>query len=562
MKQRHRISPLSARVLPTCGARRIGLALALLTLCAGPASAQLAIPPGDSGIARVSDFFDLSGIGEAPPSSDPGSQRAATSGGSTLDVLHGDVVEYTDKLCHQVGAASRDEVDALLAEYDGLRREQEAELDRIAREELALEELQRQIDEGSASAASGTGVSSDAAANRLADARRETGRLETLRKERIAASEVLRRRHGSFGAASGSARTAGAEIARIEEEIRARRADEIAPDKDSVGGLGAGVVQRNLIADLERDLEAQRAAFSAALTAMADALPTHPVPTTLDGFNDPTTGGLKGTLYREWQSYRADLSALDSQVAEARAVETAAFADLAKVQSQSSASQTSESDQARIEDYRSRGEQLVVARTVALLSFQLHGNVTDCIRKRAAKLEVDEKPKEDGRSYQVVRGTIHDTCYGRTDGPDVRVTEAFEFKPGFWRTFALAITDDRDVKLFGMVYLSYHDDRVPDPPGVGRASLQTDGSFELRATRPVPDNIFYAPPGAPLDGTRGLERTPYPPFVVKGRLAPDPTAPQGWRGQGTGSNRYRRVEENSYMYIHQGEPCAITWTIP
>ena len=45
------------------------------------------------------------------------------------------------------------------------------------------------------------------------------------------------------------------------------------------------------------------------------------------------TGGLKGTLYDEWQAYQAELGPIETQIAEAKAKEQAAFDALAQIQS-------------------------------------------------------------------------------------------------------------------------------------------------------------------------------------------------------------------------------------
>ena len=538
------------------GAPRVALSacawIAALAL-AGTAAAQ-PLFSRYSPLARIGEFFDLADIGRSPEAA--ATQAPATQaggGGNTLDVLHGDVVAYTTALCKQVETAPRDQVEALQAEYEQFRLEELAELDRIAAEEEALEELRRRID----------GTAPEGAAKRaLSDARKEVGRLETEHKELVAANELLIRRQERFSTATAGARAASAEIALLEREIAARRAGAHAPDSDLLGGLGSAAGQRSIVATLESELAAERARLSSALASVAEVLPAHPVPTSLEGFTDPKSGGLKGTLYRDWRAYRDRLAPLDSRIAEAKAKEQAAFDALARIQSGAPGSAAALDKEALVAEYRQRGQQVVVARTVALLTYQLHGNVTACLEARAAALDEPEESETQevawSREYWI-EGHITDTCYGSTLGESKPVAGNYVFHPHYWNSFRMKIGPGRQVELEARgPPFTLHNTSAGTLERLSRTELAADGSFSMAFVNPTPPtkNGIYR------RGAGGIVPETHYPYRLEGRLVHDPAVPQQWRGSGTGRVLYRVVESGpDWEVVHHGEPCTIVWDL-
>ncbi len=536
------------------------------TVATGPAT-SVGTTPADR-FVTVGDFFNLV-PSDAAGSADGGSP--STSGTEvTLDVLQDDVEEYSDELCKQVDTASRDDIDALKEEYADFRREEEANIDQINKDEEALDQLRREL---------------DAEADRLDDwnyqppddqrlqdadkavtkARKELSKLQTARRTVMDENTWVLNKRRELKDASARLRAANAEIARLTDEQRRRESGELSADKNLVGRLGAAAANLQHIQRVSEDLQKARAKREAALQAAGHALFMPRAPKDI-----AEIGAKASSLHDKWQALRDQLNALDAKIVAAEADEKAAVEAKARAQDALRASRREDliqakRAQARKQDaYRARGEEWVVKRTIALLSFQLYSNVTDCIARREAEIKKGETKAAaaDPTKNQYVRGTITDSCYGPTKGPHVAITGAFDYMPEWWRPLGLIVTPEREVKLNWIIYLAVHPDDMPDPPGMGRVKMQADGSFSLKVVDPNPQNVFQAPAGQPAKGSADLIRTPYPPFVVKGRLVPDPSAPDGWVGQGTGAVMYRRVEDSTYMFIHRGEPCRITWTVP
>lgn len=516
---------------------------------------------------------------------------AQTDGGtggeslSTLDVLHNDVVDYSEALCKEIGTAPRDRIDELKSEYDAFRVEQEAELERIAREEAALEALRRQRDESDALTrlqqelgAEPEGTAEDEAPpavpeavrqreRALAEVKSELSRLEVRRRTLVSDNAPVQARFDSFNAARQEVRAAESDIARLDEEKGRRESGELKPDSETLGGLGAALSQTQHLEELSEDIARRGADRDAALQAIADALQIHPPPKGLDDLFDTATGSLRGTLYRDWQAYQGALRGVDAGIAEARAAVQAAESALQAARAATAEAETQAGGQASgsgaigsatigsgdwVADYRNRVEALLVARTVALLSYQLHGTVTDCIARRAAALDPEDEPE-----YLYIRGTIHDTCYGPPVGAWVEVAPVFTFRPFEWKSIGFILTPQGDFKASNVPFLINHPDDLVDPPGYGRTKPDGEGRFRLEFTDPNP------PGNRRIVREDGYQyRSDDFPYVLEGRLRPDPSAPQGWAGEGSGSIGYRILPDSRGAFLHKGVPCRIAWSVP
>ena len=546
------------KVRARMGGRAVAAGI-LLAMLAGSSIALAQSPvPRTSGIARVGDFFDLGGIYDSLSDQAPQDAAATGSGQNTLDVLHGDVVAYSDKLCKQLETASQDEIDVLDKEYEGLRREQLEELDRIAREEKELDRLRRALDAGGGS--NGSAGSLAATRKALEAVRRDISHIETLRKELQSTNELLIGRRQAFDSGRAALDAAEAEIERLTEAKRRVLDGDV--DEDLLGGLGAGQARHNLELELQRRIDNETLKRDAALVEIGDALQIHPLPKSHDDLFDPQTGGLKGDLYRSWQTYRTELGGLEARLTEAKAKEASTLATLAELER---VRPGADGPGATPEEYRARVAAWVGARTAALLTFQLHQNVTDCIRRRAAELGGEDGPTvADITETQNIVGHITETCYGPTDAESHTLDSGYTYHTHYWNRFDLVIDPEGRLHLkssTGPLGWGFDD---PDAfAALTRGRLEANGSFAI--------DYQGAPPDPSLRTEYHLHRETGPeqfaietnlPYRLEGRLVQDPAAPQGWRGSGTGRALYRVTGIGpDWQFVHNGEPCNFVWDL-
>ena len=487
--------------------------------------------------------------------------------GAALDVLQRDVVDQTDAFCQRLETASSDDVNALKAEYADFAREEEASLDRIAQEEAALEARRRALDADSERFDDWDELPADdprlaQAEATIIAARNEVSRLTVARRSLVEENANLIKRRNDFSAASERIRQADSDIAQLTELIRRVDAGELASEDNALGEFGDRRWSRHNRTALEQELERAQGIRSQALQVAGDALFLPSAPASIEEL-----GGRVGALHGDWQALQSALQGLDGQIAQAEAAVQSAL--VAKQETHAAirserrdaliAAKAAHAD--AVTDYRARVEQLIVNRTVALLSYQIYAGATDCIRKAEARLKETASGQTAAAEIRFISATITETCYGSTSGPAKEITPSFTFEPAYWH-LSLFLTPEQDIKIAAVAYLAVHDDDLPDPPGLGRARLQPDGSFSLKTQYPTPQNFYYIPPGEPADGTGVREPSPYPPFEVEGWLRPDPDAQHGFVGKGTGVVMHRRIENRWGVHFHHGEPCRIAWTVP